>query len=120
MLIDPQGALLDRAMTTSYSYFVQFRPQQVTMGVPVYGDAFVEGVPASETVRVSLSFDPVLQVQVNTGVVVSGGPGYVAFQATAAALNESSTDFTFDTSGGLGEKQVNYVFSVLSKEREIE
>ncbi|MBE0477681.1 hypothetical protein IBX65_00985 [Candidatus Aerophobetes bacterium] len=103
---DPEGNILHEQMTNVYKYSLSFSPSRVTKGMPVFGDVSISGMTGEERVQVYLSFDAVLEAEIITGELISSIPGEVIFSASADEINQNPTDFTFDTSRGLGQQQV--------------
>jgi len=103
---DPQGNILDEKKTSVYQYSLSFTPSRVTRGTPVFGNIILFGIKNEEKVRVYLTFDPVLGVEVMTGKVIATNPGEVTFTGTVQEINKNPADFKFDTSKGLGQQQV--------------
>ncbi len=103
---DPEGNILDKKEISIYRYSLSFTPSRVTRGVPVFGDIKLFGMMGNETVEVVVNFDPVLKAEVITGQMISEAPGEIVFIVTADEVNQSPTDFEFDTSEGLGQQQI--------------
>ena len=113
-LTDPKGNVVDEKKITIYSYGLVFSPPQVTRGVPVTGNGTVTGVDATTPIEVTITFDPILNVSVQGGIITKQAPGLVTFETSAGQLNALPADFTFDTSKGLGKQDV--IMTVTPKE----
>lgn len=102
----PNGSILDEKTTNIYGYTLGFAPARVTRGTPVTANGEVSGLQPNAPIEVTVTHDPILQVNVTTGQVDNQGPGWVRFITTPAQLNASPVDFRFDTSEGLGRQDV--------------
>jgi hypothetical protein len=113
-LTDHKGNVVDEKKISVYSYGLTFSPPQVMRGVPVTGNGTVTGVDVTTPIEVTITFDPILNVSVQSGKITKQSPGLVTFETSAGQFNALPADFTFDTSKGLGKQDV--IMSVTPKE----
>lgn len=110
-LTDPEGNVIDEKDISVYSYSLSFIQKQVARGMPVQGNGTVTGMDGSTQIEVTLTFDPLLDVSIPSGQITGKAPGFVTFRTTVNQFNLQPADFMFDTSKGLGKKDVSMIIT---------
>ena len=105
-LIDQDGNVLDEKDVCLYDYTLSFTPEEVVRGTLVSGNIEMSGLEGDEEVKIIITYDPILGLKVMTGKVVDEVPGEATIVTTPEHLNTNPVDITFDTSEGMGCKEV--------------
>jgi hypothetical protein len=119
-LTDPEGNVIDEKEISVYSYNLSFNQTQVSRGMPVAGNGTVTGIDGSTQIEVTLTFDPILDVSVASGQITRKAPGIVTYKTTVNQFNLQPADFVFDTSKGVGKKDVGMIITPVDADASIQ